>query len=204
MTRPDTYEKVQVNLYRTTEPALSVEGEQIVPGLAITPALKHNDAYDGSEINPNRWALTHVPSGRTVVSGRCRLHIDQAAAVAGAAAIDWTIPDPKAMAAAIVAAKAMPDIAAVIGRGCPKWKTDCSEPDPPSWSVRCKTCDWVSEEDEDDGPIDGKRARYLADNHECEPWVEICPPGETRWLSPNSVTRDGTLREIDKGQGLRP
>lgn len=64
------------------------------------------------------------------------------------------------------------------------------------WVVHCRTCDWRSDEgDPDDEPItDGKHARDIAGDHECEPDVVIRMPGDDRWRTEWDFNRDGTLR----------
>lgn len=82
---------------------------------------------------------------------------------------------------------------------CPVCAGTATDPEPLfSWRVRCNTCHWESEEDEDVDmaePLDGKAARYLASNHECEPWIEVQPPGSETWYPRNYLNRDGSLRE---------
>jgi hypothetical protein len=167
---------------------MEVQGQPICDGLAITPHLDKD--------RDNRFAVTHTASGLALIQGQCRTHIDRAAEVIQAATgIDWTAEDRPALVEQIKATALMVDIRAVLGaQGCPKWKADCSEPDQPGWDVRCHTCGWQWEDDNEEGPMDAKRARDLADDHECEPEVQVCPPGETRWMPPHYINRDGTWR----------
>jgi hypothetical protein len=78
---------------------------------------------------------------------------------------------------------------------CPHCAGTAPAPDEtPSWSVRCKTCDWEYEDEYDEGPLTAAEAKQMADDHECEPWVEIRPPGmKDGWMSPRLVNKDGSL-----------
>lgn len=78
---------------------------------------------------------------------------------------------------------------------CP-WCAGTVETPPPGWKVRCRTCDWEYE-DEDDEPLDAKPAKQVARDHECEPWVEISPPGSERWGGPSWFNNDGS--EVKRG-----
>jgi hypothetical protein len=73
--------------------------------------------------------------------------------------------------------------------------TEPPKDEQPSWSVRCRTCDWVYEDDFDEGPLSAREARQLALDHHCEPWVEIAAPNSDQWMSPRSVNEDGSLRD---------
>jgi hypothetical protein len=74
---------------------------------------------------------------------------------------------------------------------CP-WCAGTATAPEPGWRVRCQTCDWEYEDDNGEGPLDVKAAKQLARDHECEPWVEISPPGEERWGGANWFNDDGT------------
>lgn len=76
---------------------------------------------------------------------------------------------------------------------CP-WCAGTAEPEL-SWKVRCNTCDWESAEDEDDEALDARDAKHLADDHRCEPWLEIQAPNSDVWLPPRSVNNDGSIRQ---------
>jgi hypothetical protein len=70
--------------------------------------------------------------------------------------------------------------------------------DPPeedSWGARCTTCDWVWEDEYDEGPLNAEQAKQVVRDHVCEPQVEILPPGGGQWVDPSRVNDDGTLRE---------
>lgn len=63
----------------------------------------------------------------------------------------------------------------------------------PTWRVRCRTCDWEYDHEDGEGPLDAKAAKQLARDHQCEPWIEIGPPNDDRWLPERSVNNDGSL-----------
>lgn len=174
----------------------AIEGELVAPGLAITPALRPNADTHQPEPRPNRWTMTHTPTGRSFGLSRCRTHIEQAAQLAAEAPVDWTTPDMHAVADAVKATTLLLDIRAAMRNPCPDRKPDCSQPDPPTWRVRCKTCTWEWGEDDEEGVLDAKEAKQVAQDHDCEPWVQISPPDGDDWLSPMWVNDDGTRREL--------
>jgi hypothetical protein len=61
---------------------------------------------------------------------------------------------------------------------CPRCAGTTNEP-PPSWRVGCHTCDWEHEDEYDEGPLDEKAAKRVADDHECEPSPWVKPPVES-------------------------
>jgi hypothetical protein len=79
---PTTYIPVTVVCQATS---LAVPGELIAPGLAITPAV-----IDGVTV-PDRYALTHVPSGQRITPWRatCRTHLQQARRIAIESGVAW-------------------------------------------------------------------------------------------------------------------
>ncbi|MGN9802026.1 hypothetical protein [Micromonospora sp. L32] len=160
---------------------IDVEGRIIAPGLAITPS--------GDE--GTRFGISHLPSGKAVITGRCAEHVEEAARLITGhpKPIDWTRTDE-----AIVADEAAKDLVVSVNGavgpcyGCgPKY-------DGPTWSVRCTTCDWDWQDDFDEGPLDVEAARSMARDHECEPNVQLRPPGEnSKWVPEWRVNRDGSI-----------
>jgi hypothetical protein len=71
---------------------------------------------------------------------------------------------------------------------------------PQGWRVRCNTCDWEYEDD-DDGPLSPAEARQMAYDHECEPEVRLAPPSGDRWYLTYELDRAGNI--IDR-QPARP
>jgi RNA polymerase subunit RPABC4/transcription elongation factor Spt4 len=63
----------------------------------------------------------------------------------------------------------------------------------PGWQVGCHTCHWVY--DEDDGIRTGKDAVEVARNHECEPEVWICRPGDEQEYGEHEFDKHGALRK---------
>lgn len=63
----------------------------------------------------------------------------------------------------------------------------------PSWRVRCSTCDWMYEDEYDEGPLDAKAARSLAYDHQCEPYVQIAPPSGDQWYDRYEVDDKGLV-----------
>lgn len=155
-----------------------VEGLLITPGLAVTPSLD----------TPNRFSLTHIPSGRYVIPSQCAEHVEEAAQMAKGAGIDWTRDKE-----AIVADPTVRELVPTLVNRC--WgRCNPSTPQPPPWRVQCHTCGWVWEDEEDEG-CDAKEAKQLALEHECEPEVTIAPSDGDTWYLPYEVKDDGTLPE---------
>lgn len=148
-----------------------IPGKVVVPGLAIT-------ANEGDGKKPARYSLTHVPSGLAAGRSHCGLHAQEVAAAAVDAGIDWTV-GKDAVVAAIKAKDGLTD--ALFKRGCSDWcKGD--GPKPPSYNVRCNTCDWEWDDDEyDEGPLSREDAERMGMDHECEPWIEIKSPVTGKW-----------------------
>lgn len=61
--------------------------------------------------------------------------------------------------------------------------TDTAAPPAPAWQVRCSTCDWEYEDEYNEGPLDEAAAKRMASDHECEPEVELLPPGADKWVA---------------------
>lgn len=163
---------------------VEVLGRVVAPGLAITPVVDEKP-------HRSRYRLTHVPSGLAVGAGQCAAHIAEAVERATGFGIDWTAD--KALVVEAVKAAGVPNVLGVA----PFCRGHCvgDGPQPPSWSVRCHTCDWWWDEEEDEGPLDAKAAKSMARDHECEPEVQIAPPDSERWVDPFWVNDDGTIRD---------
>jgi len=161
---------------------IPVEGRVIAPGLAITASLGGN----------NRYVITHTPSGLAVMNDRCAEHIDAIAALITAHPIDWTRSDPHVVGKDPEVRRVVSDANGKVGwcRG----RCNPSTPPAPTWSVRCNTCDWEWEDEDGEGPLDAKAAKEMARDHECEPEVELCPPGDdAKWVPEWLVGRDGSI-----------
>lgn len=160
MTATDTI-PVTVENWRTGPQ--EVQGRLVVPGIAITPYSNTSD----------RFVLTHIPSGKAFLHSRCAEHIEVAAqAVREATDIDWTLPADQVTKVESVALLAQSITRDGTRDGCYPCR---DEVDPATvWSVRCRTCGW--EDDGMAGPTSAKAARDLADDHTCEPDVEIEAP----------------------------
>jgi hypothetical protein len=159
---------------RASDERREVQGLIVAPGLGITP---HRD-NDGEK--PNRYCLTHIPSGLAAGTNHCGMHVQQAAKTAIAADIDWTA-DKTTVVAEIKAAEGLID--ALFHLRCTDW-CEGDGPQPPSYSVRCSTCDWQYDPDEDDydeGPLTFEDARRMGRDHECEPFIEISVPDTSDW-----------------------
>jgi hypothetical protein len=78
---------------------------------------------------------------------------------------------------------------------CPRCADTAKPPNPePTWSVRCNTCDWEWEDEYGEGPLGAKEAKRMADDHECDPEMEIQSP-DGGWHKPWSVNGDGSLKD---------
>ncbi len=96
--------------------------------------------------------------------------------------------------------KAFDDVACPVCAGTAKDPVSAA-----SWSVRCTTCDWSSDEgnvDEDDMEILGAQAAVmLGKDHECEPDIQLRKPAAgAKWLPIDDFNRDGSLRRL-RGRG---
>lgn len=160
---------------------VDVEGRIIAPGLAITPSMYHEG-----------WScISHLPSGKAVISGRCPEHVEDAARflTGHPTPIDWTQPEE-----AIVGDQAIKDFIVSVNDAVGRCYDCGPKYDGPTWSVRCTTCDWRWEDEFNEGSLDAKAAKDMARNHECEPEVELSPPGDSNeWFAEWLVKDDGTI-----------
>lgn len=104
------------------------------------------------------------------------------AEIASARFVGWRFPD--------VASPTVAYCPACAGSDDDYWSNVPQE----SWRVRCDTCDWEWEDDFDEGPLDAKQAKRLADGHECEPDVLVMSPAGDRWLRTRQVNDDGAVK----------
>jgi hypothetical protein len=70
------------------EPRVS---ELVIPGWSVAPGLAVHPSWQDGEPVTGRYSLTHLASGSTIAAELCARHVDQAAAVAIATGIDWTV-----------------------------------------------------------------------------------------------------------------
>lgn len=160
-----------------------VEGQIVAPGIALAQVAQE----------PNRYSLVHLASGLSFVWNRCGRHAAIAAElVRKATDVDWTVPVGEVMTDQ--AKDLHKQIRNAIGWACDR-RCDV-DPDAVSWEVRCSTCDWEWDGEDDEGPLDAEEAKRLARDHECEPYVEIKGPGMDRWHEEWRVNKDGTLYEV--------
>lgn len=148
-----------------------VQGMIVKPGLAITPS-------NPDKVKPGRarFSLTHVPSGLGFRMRLCGVHVQEVAAIAAGSDVDWTV-DKEAVVAAIQAA----DLLKNTRFSCFDSYCDGDGPEPPSYGVRCQTCDWDWFEECDEGSLSREGAERAAMDHECEPWIEIHSPITGKW-----------------------
>lgn len=177
------------------------------------PVLPPGLAWRDSTLIGGRYAIVHVNSGLSLpgLDDRCRIHIDQASALIATLSaehdVDWTFnsADLRGQDGAALRAKVIDighAVTAEIDYSCRL--RACGQPDAPAWGVRCTTCNWAWSDENDEGPLDGKTAKDIADEHECDPNVQIMVPasgGEPeRWVTPSDVSMDGELRPaVDHG-----
>lgn len=148
-----------------------VQGLIVGPGLAITPS-------DPDKVKPDRarFNLTHVPSGLAIQPHMCGVHVQEVAGIVAASPVDWT-GDKDTVVAAVKAH----DLVKKITRRCGDSYCEGDGPEPPSYNVRCQTCDWEYFDEYDEGPLSCEQAQRIADDHECEPWIEIHSPVTGKW-----------------------
>lgn len=173
----------QVTIADRTNGTRTVPGWTAAPGLIITAAHDH----DKNPI-PRRYQISHAPSGLSIPTGpHCATHVREAVDLLTATGFDWTrdkealLADKDRLAALVIPPRRL---CGNIHTGCP------GDPDP--WQIRCNTCDW--EYDPEDGehggwvPTTAKEARSIADDHECDPWLEIKAPNTDKWQPPYVFT----------------
>lgn len=173
---------------RNGDTVSGVEGRLVRPGLAVAPRLS----------DPQRFDLTHIQSGLAFLSNRCERHMAAALKLIGETT-DWS-----RTGLSLASDPALKDlqnhVQGEIGYRCDR-RCDL-DPDAVSWEVRCSTCDWQwDDEDDYEGPLDAEEAKRLARDHECESYVEIKGPGLDRWHEEWRVNKDGTLYEFKKSGG---
>jgi hypothetical protein len=170
---------VTVSDTRTGTGKAQVQGRLVAPGLALTPERKSNPKH------PDRYAVTHIPTGLAVIPGACGVHALENGEAAAAVGIDWTITDQKAMVDAIRTAGVMQQLMAHWHTCNGRWCTVGDGPEPKSWSFRCLTCrsEWDEYQD-DDWPLSYEEARAEAEAHSCEPEMELQSAETGEWGHP--------------------
>jgi hypothetical protein len=151
-----------------------VHGRVVKPGLAITPA-RSGKSLPGRP----RFNLTHIPTGLSVEALMCGQHVKDAAELAAASTVDWT----QAGRDAVIADINSTDLTEKLRTIAPCKGGYCAGDDeaPPSYRVRCSTCAWEWEDEEDDGPLSLEDAIRKARGHECEPEVQVMSPVTGKW-----------------------
>lgn len=160
---------------------IPVRGRLVMPGLAVVPSRWRPE---------DRFTLVHTVSGSKFLGDRCLPHINQAADLAATLSdqnnIHWGVGKEELLgdtADRERLVQVLREIQNTIGLQCRE--RACGDPGAPSWSVRCVTCNWEWEDDYNEGPLDEAEAKRLADDHECEPEVQVRAPGDnTRWVTP--------------------
>jgi hypothetical protein len=180
---PLTGDLVTISVVRSTNPPAreDVAARMIKPGLAIVSA-KPDDQPEGRQL----FNLCHVPTGLGVSMRMCGQHVQVAAELAAATPVDWTVPDKNDVVAAIKTTDLLDQLRPISP--CRDWCAG-DGPEPPSYSVRCHTCDWEWVDEDDEGPLSLKAAERLADGHECEPEVQIKSPVTDRWHATWDIAR---------------
>lgn len=157
---------------------VDVPGRLVAPGLAITASLVPKSKPE----LPDRFCLTHVGTGLSVVATVCAVHIQQTAEVAAAAGIDWTITGNSEMGAAILVSGKAEEILAARRACDARWCKVGDGPEPLSAAAACDTCDWETDgTDEDQWPLTREEATELALDHECPREVKVQAPGSEKW-----------------------
>ncbi len=173
----------QVTIADRKNTTRTVPGATIAPGLIVTAAYRHAGYGQDKVPIPRRYTISHAPSGLSIPTGpHCATHLREAVNALPASGIDWTqdkdtlLADKGRLAELVIPPRRLCDN---VHYGCP------GDPDP--WHIRCNTCDW--EYDPEDGdlgdvPTTAAEARRIANDHECEPWIEIRKPGTDTWQPP--------------------
>jgi hypothetical protein len=151
-----------------------VQGRIVKPGLAITPARA-----DKQLPGRPRFSLTHVPTGLAVEMQLCGKHVQDAANLAAASPVDWTATDRHAVVADVKSTDLLQQLRSIAP--CSDGYCDGDGPAPPSYGVRCNTCDWEWEEWDNEGPLSFEDAQRQAGDHECDPEVQIMSPITGKW-----------------------
>ena len=153
----------------------------LAPGLAITPS-------QSEQVKPGRprFNLMHTATGLAFRTRMCGVHVQEAGVLAVDSGVDWTIPAKEDVVAAIKATDLLSRITPVSWCGDGWCKGD--GPAPPTYGVRCNTCDWEWEDEHDEGPLTLREARRMADDHECETRMEIRSPITEKWHDEYALT----------------
>lgn len=170
--------------YRHRNATVEADGKLIAPGLILVPHADYTKRP--------RYVLLHAPSGKSLGAVCCAAHIGPVGEFAAGLPIDWTA-DSGTVSAGIKAGDM--DAWAANVRCCPDWCESGDGPAPPSWGVSCDTCFWSWEDEYDEGPLDAKEAKQVAQDHKCEPRVTIKNPDTGEWHDPFWVNDDGTVRD---------
>jgi hypothetical protein len=153
----------------------NVQGRIVAPGLALTPFPQLNPK------EPARYCLTHIATGLAVIPGTCGVHALKGVETATSVDVDWTITDKDAMVAAIKAHDGFMGWLSSLRFDCSgRWCTVGDGPEPVSWDARCLTCGWQWDE-YNDWPLTREEAATKAEEHQCEPEVELRSPETGDW-----------------------
>lgn len=180
---------VRVSDSRSPGGSREVEGQLVVDGLAITPSVTPGQPGDDGP----RFVLTHTRSGKCIPGTRCTKHINEAAEFVAAAGIDWTVDLD-----AIIADPKVKEVAQALQLRLGYCSRRCDRPEGPSWSVRCLTCAWQYEVDEE-GSLDAREAKQVGWDHVCDKTVQLLPPGTDKWVDQWRVHDDGTIPSLSGG-----
>jgi hypothetical protein len=171
---PLTGDLTTVTISRRGNVREDVQARLVAPGLAITP-----DVPDEKRPDRPRFSVTHVASGLALRTRMCGEHVQVCAEMAVASPVDWTEADQPTLVAAVketdLLEKTLPISPCIYGY--------CTGdgPEPPTYSVRCNTCNWEWEDEHEEGPLSRKEAENQAADHECDPDIEIKSPVTGRW-----------------------
>lgn len=174
---PLTGDLTTITVVRRTVPqpeTKDVQARIVKPGLAITLSVR-----DKQLPGRPRYSLIHVPTGLGVEALMCGKHVEDAAKLAAASSVDWTAADGHVVVADIKSTDLLQQLRTIAP--CPDGYCDGDGPEPPSYGVRCQTCDWEWFDEDEEGPLSFKDARRAADGHECEPEIQIMSPVTGKW-----------------------